>query len=106
VSQTPAKPELVPEGHWTSTIQRGDTVTWRKIEFPWGDEGIWTMLQYVGSSVRGSDYTMFRMRDSGGRRCLQLESESPNCLWVTYTPDSVVITQGDSLHWGFTRITP
>jgi hypothetical protein len=104
VRQTPATTGLGPEGHWTSTIQRGDTVTWRKIEFPWGDEGVWTMLRYVGASVRGSDYTMFRMRDSAGKRCLQVESESPGCLWVTYTPDSVVIAQGDSLRWFFTRI--
>jgi hypothetical protein len=106
VARSPAKFGQVPEGHWMSTVERGDTVTWRKIEFPWGDEGIWTTLRYVGTTVTGSDYTMFRMRDSTGRRCLQLASESPQCLWVTYTRDSVIIAQGDSLRWLFRRIQP
>jgi hypothetical protein len=104
LAERPAKRAIVPEGHWTSTEERGDTVTWRKIEFPWGDEGIWTMLRYVGPAIKGSDYTMFRMQDSTGRRCLVLASESRNCLWVTYSRDSVIITQGDSLKWRFRRI--
>jgi len=102
----PARINMVPEGHWMSVVERGDTVTYRKIEFPWGEEGIWTMVRLVRGSVQDGDYRMFRMRSDSGRRCLQLASESPSCLWVAYTRDSVVITRADSVHWLFRRIPP
>jgi hypothetical protein len=107
VQRRPLPPGMVPRGQWFSIVTRGDTVTTRKIEFPWGAQGIWTSHRSIAQHPVGGDYTMFQMTPLGNRTyCLRIASESNGCLWLYWGTDSVVITQpSDSIGWLFQALT-